>query len=70
MECSFYHSTVNEKEKKTRLFNFTRDKVRIMVATVAFGMGIDKPDVRLVMHYGAPMSIERYYQEVCYIKFL
>ncbi|GAA0870894.1 ATP-dependent DNA helicase RecQ [Gangjinia marincola] len=58
-----YHGGIPQKDKKDRLKNWLNDKVRIMVATNAFGMGIDKPTVRLVVHYHIPSSIEGYFQE-------
>lgn len=51
------------QDKDERQEKWTRDEVRVMVATNAFGMGIDKPDVRLVVHFDCPDAIEAYFQE-------
>ena len=58
-----YHAGLPRETRATNQERFVRDEVRVIVGTVAFGMGIDKPDVRLVVHYEMPSSIERYYQE-------
>ncbi|XP_035917894.1 Werner syndrome ATP-dependent helicase-like [Anopheles stephensi] len=63
IECEAYHGGISLGQRKRVLENFVNDHVRIMVATIAFGMGIDKPDVRLVIHYGASKDLESYYQE-------
>lgn len=58
-----YHAGLTNAEKDFRQSSWTSNRVRVMVATNAFGMGIDKPDVRLVIHYNSPDSLEAYFQE-------
>lgn len=61
--ATFYHAGLSPEEKNDRQLRWTTGEVRVMVATNAFGMGIDKPDVRLVVHIDMPNSPEEYYQE-------
>jgi len=58
-----YHAGLDAETRSSNQERFIRDDVRVIVATVAFGMGINKPDVRLVVHYDLPRNIEGYYQE-------
>lgn len=64
MKCVTYHAGMSVSARKTAHEKFAKDKVKTIVATIAFGMGIDKPDVRTIIHYGASKDIESYYQEV------
>ena len=63
LSATFYHAGLEHEVKDQRQRDWQEDRTRIIVATNAFGMGIDKPDVRLVMHYDCPDSIEAYFQE-------
>ncbi|MEO0409534.1 MAG: DNA helicase RecQ, partial [Cyanobacteria bacterium P01_A01_bin.135] len=58
-----YHAGLNDKVRSQNQTRFVRDDVQVIVATVAFGMGINKPDVRFVVHYDLPRNLEGYYQE-------
>eukprot|EP00899_Mesostigma_viride_P025241 jgi/Mesvir1/5901/Mv00672-RA.1 len=58
-----YHAQLPPSERQDTHARFLRDKLRVIVATVAFGMGIDKRDIRQVVHMGCPKSLEAYYQE-------
>jgi ATP-dependent DNA helicase RecQ len=61
--ATFYHGGLKEKEKDTNMQLWLKDKVQVIVATNAFGMGIDKPDVKTVIHIQLPENLENYYQE-------
>ena len=63
LNATFYHAGLEHEIKDKRQREWQQDRIRIMVATNAFGMGIDKADVRLVIHYDCPDSIEAYFQE-------
>lgn len=61
--ADFYHGALSRQMRTTKQENWIKESSRVMVATNAFGMGIDKPNVRFVVHYSPPASLESYYQE-------
>lgn len=63
ISASFYHAGLNFEERSKRQDDWIQNRKRVMVATNAFGMGIDKPDVRIVIHLDLPENLESYYQE-------
>ncbi|KAJ8401886.1 hypothetical protein AAFF_G00374670 [Aldrovandia affinis] len=62
--CGVYHAGLGIKERRETQHRFMRDELQCIAATVAFGMGINKADIRKVIHYGAPKEMESYYQEI------
>ncbi|WP_047547264.1 ATP-dependent DNA helicase RecQ [Psychroserpens sp. Hel_I_66] len=60
---TFFHGGISTKDKQERLYQWMHNQKEIMIATTAFGMGIDKPDVKTVIHVNLPESLESYYQE-------
>lgn len=64
VRSAIYHAGMSMDRRKQAHHRFMRDELQCIIATVAFGMGIDKPDVRRIIHYGAPKDIESYYQEI------
>ncbi len=63
INADYYHAGLNNEERNKKQENWISNKTRVIVSTNAFGMGIDKPDVRAVVHYDVPDCLENYYQE-------
>ncbi len=63
-KIGIYHGKISSDTRNNVHKDFVGDKIKLIIATIAFGMGIDKPDIRHVINYGAPSNLETYYQEV------
>ena len=63
IDADFYHAGLKQEERNKKQENWIQNKIRVLVCTTAFGMGIDKPDVRTVIHFDVPDCLENYYQE-------
>ena len=64
IKAGYYHAGLSAEKKHKTHDLFVRDKINVIVATICFGMGIDKPDIRKVVNYGSPCNLETYYQEI------
>ena len=63
VKCGYYHADMNDNERKSVQNKWMRNDINIIIATIAFGMGINKKDVRFVIHTTMPKSLESYAQE-------